>query len=138
MESEERDRLQRRVEDEVKSRFPPGAVRRVALLKHGDEPVVEPGELLVRVFVEPPPPGPEGSEPMETFGGTHRKAMRKLASDLSQLLPDAGRLQFMHDAPDGPDGQIMIRPPTTHAEGERAGGELTPVMARLARSTSKR
>jgi len=45
------DRIEHQIDREVRARFPDGAVRRVALLRHGDDPVIEPGELLVRVFI---------------------------------------------------------------------------------------
>lgn len=32
-------------------RFPGGAVQRVKVLQYGDEPMIEPGELLVRLIV---------------------------------------------------------------------------------------
>jgi hypothetical protein len=130
MDREDRDQLQRHMEDEVKSRFPEGTISRVELLQHGDDLMVEPGELLVRVFIQPPTDAPDGGEPVETFESAHRQAMRKLTTDLPGLLPDAGRLQFIRESSDGSRGQIMIRPPTA-TDSERAGGELTPVMARL-------
>ena len=37
------DHIQQMINDEVKERFPDGAVRRVELLQHGDDPAVEPG-----------------------------------------------------------------------------------------------
>ena len=45
------ERLQQMIDDEVKERFPEGAVRRVMLLQYGDDPVVEPGEVRVRVLI---------------------------------------------------------------------------------------
>ena len=46
------DHLEQRIDEEVKKRFPGGAVQRVALLQYGDDPVIEPGELMVRVVLE--------------------------------------------------------------------------------------
>ena len=50
MEQAEVTRLEQLIDREVKARFTPGAVRRVALLQHGDDPAIGPDELLVRVF----------------------------------------------------------------------------------------
>jgi hypothetical protein len=36
----------------VKEHFPDGGVQRIALLQHGDDPSVQPGDLLARVFIE--------------------------------------------------------------------------------------
>ena len=48
---DERDRLNRVVDHEVKGHFPPGAVRRAVLPRHGDEPGIEPGQTLLRMYV---------------------------------------------------------------------------------------
>lgn len=39
------------IHDEVRERFP-DAVQRVEVLQYGDDPVIEPGELLVRLTIE--------------------------------------------------------------------------------------
>ena len=45
------DRLERLIDREMKTRFPAGGIRRVAVLQHDDDPAIEPDELLVRVFI---------------------------------------------------------------------------------------
>ncbi len=130
MDQEETDRLQRRIEDDVKARFPDGSVQRVALLKYGEEPVIEPGELLVRVFIEPPY-GSEQGDPAEAFENAHRQVMKKLRNDLAEEIPEARRLEFICDVAGGHFGRVMVRPRETLGESERASGNLTPVMARL-------
>jgi hypothetical protein len=47
------DHIKQQIDGEVKKRFP-GAARRVAVLQYGDDPVIEPGDLLVRVIIEAP------------------------------------------------------------------------------------
>jgi hypothetical protein len=46
------DQLQSRLGEQVGEHFPDGGVQRIALLQHGDDPSVEPGGLLARVFIE--------------------------------------------------------------------------------------
>jgi hypothetical protein len=58
VERTELDQLERVVDHKIKARFPRDAVQRVAVLQHGDDPVIKPGELLVRVFI-PAPDRPE-------------------------------------------------------------------------------
>jgi hypothetical protein len=58
VERAELDQLERVVHHEIKARFPCDTVRRVVVLQHGDEPAIEAGALLVRVFI-PAPDGPE-------------------------------------------------------------------------------
>ena len=44
-------RLEQQLGEEVTKRFPGSAVQRVKVLQYGDEPMIEPGELLVRLIV---------------------------------------------------------------------------------------
>jgi hypothetical protein len=46
------DQLRSRLDEQVNEHFRDGAVQRIALLQHGDDPSVEPGDVLVRVFIE--------------------------------------------------------------------------------------
>lgn len=134
MDPNELDRLQRRIEEEVKARFPDGAVQHVSLLQHGDAPVVEPGELLVRAFVAPPPEnGSDFRDPTQRFEDAHRKVMKKLRTDLSRELPEVRRLEFMCEVGDDHHSLVQLLAGHGSSERERAGGEeTTPVMARLA------
>ena len=51
MEQAANDQLQIKLDEQVKAHYRDGGVQRVALPHHGDDPAVEPGELLVRVFI---------------------------------------------------------------------------------------
>ncbi len=51
------DRIQRMIDVEATERFPAGAVPRLALLHHGDHPVIEPGELYLQVILGQDGPG---------------------------------------------------------------------------------
>ena len=62
--------IEQQVDGEVKRRFP-GAVRRVAVLQHGDDPVIEPGELLVRVIIEAPEERDGQQQALEAFEQAH-------------------------------------------------------------------
>ena len=56
MEPATTDRIQRMIDAEATERFPPDAVPQLALLRHGDHPVIEPGELYLLVI-----PGQDGA-----------------------------------------------------------------------------
>ena len=45
------DVIEREIADEVRTRFPGVAVQRVRLLQYGDHPMIEPGDLWVRVLL---------------------------------------------------------------------------------------
>jgi hypothetical protein len=126
------DRIERKIEEEIKTRFPGGTVRRVMLLQYGDDPVVEPGELAVRVFIAPEA-GPEDAErSLGAFERDHRAAIEEFRRDLSGRLPEVRRLEFLAGDGDGnvKGPRIFLRTGGGLAD-RAAGGDFTPVMARL-------
>jgi hypothetical protein len=117
--------LEQQIGEEVSRRFP-GAVRRVAVLQYGDDPVIEPGGLLVRVILEVAE-GAEGSEgqrqALKAFQAAHGPAIRQFRNELCAQHPEIQRVEIRtSDTGKGP--QMMLG-------GREDGGELTPVMARL-------
>jgi hypothetical protein len=130
------DQLRQLIEDEVRARFPGGAIERVALLQYGDEAVVEPGELVVRVFVAAPRSREEREQVAQDFSRSFHRELEKFRDELSERLPEARRLEIRFgDDGDGRDrvGIALSRPARSlEARALAGGGELTPVMARLA------
>jgi hypothetical protein len=112
-----------RIEQEVKGRFPEGALSRVEVLQYGDDPSVEPGEVAVRLTISSAAPPDSGEEPLDTFKSTHKVALRELRRDIGERFPAARRLEFVSDAE--PQNRFMMR-----LEADEPA-ELTPVMARL-------
>jgi hypothetical protein len=123
--------LEQQIDEEVKKRFP-GAVQRVTVLQYGEEPVIEPGELLVRVIIEAAE-GPEGQEhALQAFEKAHGPALKQFRHDLSAQLPEAGRLEFRTSGDtDGPRMVLGGRPRGSLGARALEGRDLTPVMARL-------
>ena len=121
------DRVQQMIDDEAAQRFPAGAVPRLVLLQYGDHPVIEPGELYLRVIL-----GQDGATRdawMEEHGD-------RLEDFRAQRLPEVKGLMVTTDVPDSAgrrpagimkmDGISLLDP----EEDEIARG-LTPVMALL-------
>ena len=50
------DSIEREIDDEVRARFPGGVIKQAVLLQYGDDPEIEPGDLWVRVLLEPTGP----------------------------------------------------------------------------------
>lgn len=130
------ERLQQKLDEQVKERFPDGAVQRVALLQYGDDPVIEPGELLVRVFIEAAggPGTQEYEQSLDAWEHEHKGMLKELRLQLTEKLPEARRLEVTLDGPDDHKPRMMMGTGGSLAdveERERAGGDLTPVMARL-------
>ncbi len=91
-------RLEREINSEVRARFDAGAVRRVAVLQHDDDPAIEPDELLVRVFIETADE-PADQRALEEWARAHQAGMRRMRRELSLRLPEARLLEFAIDAP---------------------------------------
>jgi hypothetical protein len=85
--------LQREVEAEAR-RFFPDAVRRVEWLRHGDTPVIEPGELAPQ-FVLAEPPGGHGADVrgmIKVFQKAHAPALKRFRHELAQRWPEIRHL----------------------------------------------
>ena len=144
MEQAEIDRLMQEFDQEVRRRFPDAPIQRVEVLQYGDDPEIEPGQLLGRILIEAPPAaaGAEGKDGdkeergrrLEQFHDTHRSAIRELRREMDKL-PASTILEFTV-AGEAAEGERR-GPRLRLAGGPRAGlggGEgspLTPVMARL-------
>lgn len=133
MNQAEKDHIVQLIREEVTKRFPGAPIQDVALLQYGDEPVVEPGELMVRITLESGEQKAEREQTLHDFEDAHRTAIQEFRDDLTAKMPEARRLEFRaaggHDR--GP--AIMLnRGPRQLETRAAAGGELTPVMARLA------
>jgi hypothetical protein len=126
MDQAAKDRIQHELEDEAKKLFP-GAVRRADLLQHGDDPVAEPGEMVLRlVLIVTPGEDGELPEPHTVL----KPGMRQFQHELSQRLPEVRRIEILlEDASGHPlKDHFMVK------SGDRdraADGDFTPVMARL-------
>ena len=133
MEQKALDHIQQLIEDEIKTRFPGAPVERVRVLQYGDDPVVEPGELAVRVSLTAAEGDgeEERKQVMDDFHRSFDKELHRFREDLSQKLPEARRLEFgVGENRHGPHIMLNRGPGSLEARA-LAGGDLTPVMARL-------
>jgi hypothetical protein len=125
------DHVAQRISEEVSQRFPGVPLAGVELLQYGDEPIVEPGELMVRVTLAAAGDEEEREKTINKFERGHRKAIQQFREDLSAKLPEARRLEF-RTAGERRGPTIVLARPGRQLEGRAAtGGDLTPVMARL-------
>jgi hypothetical protein len=130
MDDAAKDRIQREIEDEANQRFP-GEIQSAVVLRYGDEPVVEPGELIIQLFIKPEAPGGQARE-LRAFHRDHEAEIQQFRSDLARRYPEARRLQFIRDDGSG-DRKVIFMPiePAPGKAGSTSGSDLTPVMARL-------
>jgi hypothetical protein len=88
-------RLERRIDREVKARWPAGAIQRVTLVQHGDGP----DDLLVRVFIGTAGAPEDGQRSLDEWARAHQTGMTRLRRELSLRLPEARLLEFTIDGP---------------------------------------
>ncbi|HTW97157.1 MAG TPA: hypothetical protein VMD59_00185 [Acidimicrobiales bacterium] len=129
MDQRELEQLAERFEREVRRRFPDVPIERVEVLRHGDSPEIEPGELLGRVVLA----GPEGGPPererfFQAFREAHRPAIRELRHDLD-TLPGTSTLEFVLAGDSDEKSSMGIR--MRRDPGRLEVTQLAPVMARL-------
>lgn len=134
MERTELDQLEQVVNHEIKARFPPGSVDRVVVLQHGDDPVIGPGELLVRVVI-PAPAGPARyAEFLAEWQEAHRTQMGQLRRELSLRLPPARLLEFTFDETGAADPKIVMPDDGTLADEQLSGREIVTTALSLLRA----
>jgi hypothetical protein len=128
----EKDHVGGLIRDELAKRFPGAVFQDVAVLQYGDEPVVEPGELMVRVTLASGDDEAAREQTLHGFEEAHRAAIKKFREDLTAQLPEARRLEFRTAGSDRRGPVIFLgRGPRQLEARAGAGGDLTPVMARL-------
>jgi hypothetical protein len=133
------DALQGKLEEQVKEHFPDGGVQRIALLRYGDDPQVEPGGLWVRVFfkVAGAPTDREGSQPrtrvLTAWLDARQAMLDELQREFTQALPAARMLEFKFIRDDDTElkGSVRRRIGGSAADLAERQRDLTPVMARL-------
>jgi hypothetical protein len=120
MDQATKERVQRELKEEADNLLP-GGVREVAVLEYGDDPMVEPGEVMVRVLT--------ADQPGERDEPPKQEAMRQFRHEVAQRLPEVRRFEVRSDVIDGKQKRFLSR---VDSEKDRpADGEFTPVMVRL-------
>ena len=115
-----KERVQRELKEEA-GKILPSAVREVTVLEYGDDPMVEPGELMVRVLT--------AEQPGEAHEPPKPEAMKQFRHEVARRLPEVRRFEVTSDMNGGKQKRFLAR---MDSEKDRpADGEFTPVMVRL-------
>ena len=130
MDDAEVSRIERVINRELHERFPDGAVLRAVLLTHDDDPAIEPGQLMVRVFIPAPSERAEYEETLTAFQDAHRTRMETLRRELSARLPEARLLEFTVDDPDPATPRVEL----ADDGGPMSGREIVTVALELLRA----
>jgi hypothetical protein len=134
MDTAELNHRQAQISQLVRNRFPGPAVQAVRVLHYGDEPEIEPGQLMVQVVIEPPEGRrPDGTEAdaliVSEFDHSHKEAIHGLRHDL-RSLPQVAAVEFVLPG----DGHSGPRTRISQAEVvllHQQDAPLVPMMARL-------
>ena len=138
MDQAELSHLREQIEHLARNRFPDPAVQRVVLRQYRDEPEIEPGELLVRLVLEPPDGRrPDGTDAygllIQEFDRDQAEAIQGFRHDL-QAVPQVAMVEFViagdgyTDERPGPSSRISQAEPDVV---DRPEAPLGPIMARL-------
>jgi hypothetical protein len=126
------EQIQQQLDENIKGRFPEGVIEQVRLLQYGDDPVVEPGQLVVRVIAAAGTDEEDRHRVERKFEGAFRQQLDQLREDLGDKLPQATRIEIrIGNDLKGPRFFMMRGHQSSLEARALAGGDLTPVMARL-------
>jgi hypothetical protein len=125
------EHIQQLLDAEIRRRFPEGTIEQVVLLQYGDDPVVEPGQFMVRIVAA----GGEDQEGTERvareFEASFRQQMEQIRHDLRDKLPEVNRVEIRIGNDQAGPRFFMASPGRALEARALAGADLTPVMARL-------
>jgi hypothetical protein len=134
VERAEKEQIERVINHEMNERFPAGAVQRAVLLEHGDDPAVQPGQLMVRVFIPAPDEPADYEQALAAWGDAHRAGMDNIRRELSLRLPAAQLLEFTFDDPGEATPRISMPDDGSLAAEQMSGREIVTTAMSLLRS----
>ena len=131
MEQAELDRIRQQFAEQVRRRMPGVSIERIEVLQHGEDPEVEPGQLLARVVIAAPDEEEDRKRVFDEFHAAHHEAFHELRNEMDKL-PVRVMLQIIaggapREDRKGPFIQLLH----ARGSGEVPGPGFTPVMARL-------
>jgi hypothetical protein len=129
VEQEEKERLERGAEAELNRRCGDGTVQKVEVLQYGDDPVIEPGQAMVRVILTPTGEDPDTT--LHAFEKAHSGAIENLRKAIARTMPFIGRVQLTLPVQPGERKHPVISMSIGSLDRTAPGRNLTPVMARL-------
>ncbi len=108
------DVIEREIDQEVRARFPGTAVRQAVLLQYGDDPLIEPGDLWVRVLLdEPDGPEDDWGPALTAFEQANEAAIEQFPGYLAAKLREIMAVEYVFGNPvtwnsEGPRGRMPV------------------------------
>jgi hypothetical protein len=134
VERADKDRLERVINRTVKERFGAGAVERAVVLEHSDDAAIEPGQLMVRVFVPAPEEPADYEQALAAWQEAHRAGMDTMRRELSLRLPSARLLEFTFDDPAETMPRITMPDDGSLADEQMSSREIVTTALALLRA----
>jgi hypothetical protein len=128
------EQIQRVINHEMRERFALGSAQRAVLLQHGDDPAIEPGQLMVRVFLPAPGEGEDYEQALAAWQDAHQAGMDTLRRELSLRLPAARLLEFTFDDADPATPRILMPDDGSLAAEQMSGREIVTTALALLRA----
>src|SRR5580693_6699328 len=128
------EQIQRVINHEMRDRFALGSAQRAVLLQHGDDPAIEPGQLMVRVFLPSPGEGEDYEQALAAWRDAHQEGMDALRRELSLRLPAARLLEFIFDDADPATPRILMPDDGSLAAEQMSGREIVTTALALLRA----
>jgi hypothetical protein len=85
------DTIEREIDQELRGRFPGSAVRQAVLLRYGDDPEIEPGDLWARVLLDADGPQDNWEPALTAFEQANKTAIE---SSLAIWQQSSGRSRW--------------------------------------------
>jgi len=121
VERAEKAQIERVINHNLKERLGAGVVQRAVLLEYGDDPAIEPGQLMVRVFVPAPDEPADYERTLAAWQDTNQAGMDEMRRQLSLRLPSARLLEFTFENA-GPDAPRITMPDDGSLAAEQMSG----------------
>ncbi len=134
MDQAQLDQVQRVINHEMREHFADGAVQRAVLLQHGDDPAIEPGQLMVRVFIPAPEDRQDYEQALAAWRDAHQPGIANLRRELSLRLPAARLLEFTFDDADAGTTKIGVPDDGSLAAEQMSGREIVTAALSLLRA----
>jgi Peptidase family S41/N-terminal domain of Peptidase_S41 in eukaryotic IRBP len=134
VERAEKDQLERVINRRLTEQFGTGGVQRAVVLEYGDDPAIEPGQLMVRVFVPAPDEPTEYEQALATWEEVNRAGMDAVRRELSLRLPSARLLEFTFDDPGAGTPRISMPDDGSLDAEQMSGREIVTTALSLLRA----
>ncbi len=134
MERAEKEQIERVITHGLREWFTEGAVQRVVLLQHGEDPAIGPGQLMLRVFVSGPDEPADYDRALAAWQQAHQAEMDQMRRELSLRLPAARLLEFTFDDPGETTPRITMADDGSLAAEQMSGREIVTTALALLRA----